>query len=348
MANTPTKSFLQITNGKKFSNFAQLVEFYRTKKKCNVLEYTGVQTATSSAAEVTQVGGTIAYLGANDIVYARSEADLAALDGDSIFIDYVNSTGTIYEGVETKLDNGTSTDTEVPIGCENLVDAVSDVTGDVITLTAVGGTLVNQYAGWYIVACGDATDQEGAYLTVKSSTIATPVALTCTTTPNANWAADNVSLQSTLNNDVYRIRRMWTQTESPADNNQYICDKDCSNIYAITPDSSTRGTAGSRYFAPSSSYTSYLGKVECYAPQGFQADDESLCHQLTVTFTPKKETGTTTASDISLAMEFNDHFLWEPCIKLEPCTDVTFKIKKVLDSEDFIEVTLNYAVLEVY
>ena len=349
MAAVPTQSHTRIETNRKWEDYASLKRYWSPKKVIREVLYTGYQTATNAAAEFVQVGDTIAFLSANDIVYIASEADLASLDGDSVYIDYVSSTGTLYEAVETKLDSATSTATEVPVGCMSgsYVDAVAAVAGDVLTMTGLNSSVVNEFAGWYVVACGDATHQEGNYLTVLSSTATSPTQLTCTTTPNANWADDNVSVQKTLNNDVYRIRRMWSETESPTDNYQCVCDKDQTNIYAVICDGNTQGGAGSRYFSLSSSYTCYLGRVEVWAPHGFQADNESLCHALTVVYTPVKETGTTTASDITMKIEFNDHLLWEPCIELEPCTDVLFKIHKILNSEDFIDVTLDYSILEV-
>ena len=352
MAAVPTKSQTRIVSNQKWDDYRSLKDYWAKEGRKTVKEvlYTGVQTATQTAAEYVQMGDTIAFLGANDIVYAASEADLAALDGDSLFMDYADSTGGLHEAVETKYDSVTSTATEVPIGCLSgtYVDAVAAVDGDTLTMTNLNNTTrVNNLAGWYVVACGDATDQEGAYLTILSNTLASPTVITCTTTPNANWAADNVSVQNTLNNDVYRIRRIWAETESPTDNYQCIADKDQTNIYALVADGNVNGGAGSRYFALSSSYRCFIGKVDVLAPAGFQADNESLCHAISITYTPKKTTGTTTAADITLSMEFNDHFHWEPCIELEPCTDVIFKINKVLNSEDFIETTLDYTILEV-
>jgi len=348
----PTKSHTRIISNRRWDDYRSLKDYWAGTGKKVVKEvlYTGVQTATNAAAEYVQIGDTIAFPAANDIVYAASEADLAALDGDSIFIDYVSSTGVLHEAVETKLDSETSTATEVPIGCMSgtYVDAIAAVNGDVLTMTGLNNTSrVNNLAGWYVIGCGDATHREGQYLTILSNTVASPTLITCTTTPNADWAADNVSVQPTLNNDVYRIRRMWSETESPTDNYQCIADKDQTNIYAVIADANTIGGAGSRYYALSSSYRCFIGKVDVWAPSGLQADNESLCHALTIIYTPIKTTGTTTAADITLSFEFNDHFHWEPCIELEPCTEVTFKIHKILNSEDFIETTLDYAILEV-
>ena len=349
MAKVATQSLTRIETNRRWEDYNTLKKYWNTRKVTREVLYTGYQTATNSAAEVVQTGDTIAFLSANDIVYIASEADLAALDGDSVYIDYASSTGTLYEAIETKLDSATSTATEVPIGClsGSYVDAVAAVNGDVLTMTGLNSSVVNEFAGWYVIACGDAGDQEGNYLTVLSSTATSPTQLTCTTTPNANWAADNVSVQPNLYNDFYRLRRMWAETESPTDNYQCVCDKDQTNIYGVIADGNTRGGAGSRYFALSSSYYCYLGRVQVHAPHGFQADNESLCHALTVTLTPKGDTGTTTPADIDIKIEFNDYLDWQPCIELQPCTDVTFKIHKILNSEDFIDVTLDYAVLEV-
>lgn len=344
----PTNSHTRIELNRKWEDYPSLKRYWSPKKKFREVLFTGRQVATNAAAEVVQVGDTIAFLSADDYVYIASEADAAAMDGDSVWIDYVNKLGTLYENVETKLDTETSTATEVPIGCEagTKVDVVAAVNGDVLTMTGLNSTYANEFAGWYVVGCGDATHQEGAHLQVLSSTAASPTLLTCTTTPNANWAADNVSVQKNLYNDVFRIRRMWSETESPTDNYQGVVDKDATNIYALIADANTYGAAGSRYYALSASYKCYLGRVELWAPKGFQADNESLSHVLTVTFTPKVQTGQA-AADITLAIEFNDHLDWQPCIELEPCTDVIFKIHKVLNSEDFIDVTLDYSILEV-
>lgn len=348
MVAVPTKTHTRIELNRKWEDYASLKRYWSPKRETREVLFTGQQLTTEAAVEVVQVGDTIAFLSANDQVYIASEADLADLDGDSVWIDYVNSTGTLYENIETKLDSITSTVTEVPIGCESglKVDAVNAVNGDVLTMTNLNSSVVNEFKDWYVVAAGDATNQEGNFLTVLSSSAASPTLLTCTTTPNANWAADNVSVQKNLYNDVFRIRRMWSETESPTDNYQCVADKDQSAIYALIADGNTYGAAGSRYFSLGTAYTCYLGKVEMYAPKGFQADNESLCHVLTITFTPVSKDGQA-AADITLAIEFNDYLNWQPCFELEPATDVIFKIHKVLNSEDFIDITLDYAILEV-
>ncbi len=351
MALKVTQSHTRIEKNRNWEDYQSLKKYWNFRGAyLREVLYTGYQTATNSSTEWVQASDDIlAFLGANDIVYLKTESDLAGLDGDSVWMDYVNSSGTLYENVETKLDSGTSTATEVPIGCMSgtYVDAVASVSGDVLTMTNLDRTVANDLAGWYVVASGDATDQEGNYLTIESNTAAAPTLITCTTTPNANWAADNVSVQQTLNNDVFRIRRLWAETEAPTDNAYLICDKDESNIYATICDANTNGGAGSRYTATSD--RCFIGRVKVYAPTGQQADNEAKGHRLEITFTPKASDygEDQDPADIMLAFEFNDEFEWQPCMELEAGTDVIFKIKSILNSEDWIDVVLDYAILEV-
>ena len=236
------------------------------------------------------------------------------------------------------------------------VDAVAAVNGDTLTMTALNRTGVNDLAGWYVVACGDATDQEGAYLTILSNTAASPTVITCTTTPNANWAADNVSVQQYLHNDVYRVRRMWAETESPTDNYQCVCDKDQTNIYAVIADANTYGGAGSRYFALSSDYRCFIGQLIVTAPLRQVADGEAWGYKASITFTPKARANPSTlysgtdngaAADITLAFDFQEKLVWEPCIELEPATDVIVKVNALLNDVAFYEIGVRFTCLEV-
>lgn len=347
-ADPPTA--VQITEeNRRWEDYTSLKQHFK-HDRIKEIRFIGHQLSTAAAAEVNGVSATIAFLGANDIVYVKSQADLAALDGDSIYLDYCSSTGVIYEGVESKLDSVTSTATEVPIGCESgtYVDTVAAVDGYTLTMTNLdlSSATANGLAGWYVVGSGDATHQEGAYLTISSNTAANPTVITCTTEPNANWADDNVSVQETLNNDVYRIRRMYAETESPADNEQYICDKDETNIYGIIPDTQTHGHAGSRWFAPASTTRTFLGRVICKVSELLEGDATAGGMYLTVTYTPKAESTNTSAADTTVVMSFMEDLDWQPCIELEPATDVIFRIHKLVDA-DHVTVFFERTILEV-
>jgi len=361
MAIGTTKSHVRIEENRHWEDYQSLKQHWSKAAKRQI-EYifNGQQTSTNGAAEVLAGhGGTIAFLGANDIVYIAVEIGDATQTGKSVWIDYVSSTGVLYEAVETKIDSGTGADTEVPIGCESgtYVDTVASISGDALTMTGLdlsAGT-ANDLAGWYVVGSGDATHQEGTYLTILSNTAANPTVITCTTTPGANWDDDNVSVQESLNNDVFRIRRMYSEVEAVATKAITVCDNDATNLYAVIADTNSYGSAGSRYFSLSSLYRCFLGHVHLEAPHSFGADTDDLNYVLTITFTPKSQanvgnitSGTKdgAASDITFTKEFIDVLDWQPCIELEPATDVIFKIHKTQDQEHS-EVTLDYTILEV-
>ncbi|MCK4819279.1 hypothetical protein KA005_26140, partial [bacterium] len=177
MGLVPTKSHTRIETDRNWHNYETLKAHFSSRKNCKEVIFDGAQTATGALVEVNPgPADTIAFLSTADIVYIASEADLGALDGDSIWIDYATSVGVLHEGVETKLDSVTSTATEVPVGCMSgtYVDAVASVAGETLTMTNLNRTRLNDLAGWYVVACGDATHQEGAYLTILSNTAASP------------------------------------------------------------------------------------------------------------------------------------------------------------------------------
>jgi len=352
MVASPTKSHVRIEKNRHWEDYKSLKKHWSHAGKF-IREYIfdGAQTSTSAAAEI--VGGhdqTIAFLGANAQVFAKSEADLAALDGDSIWMDYVSSTGVLHEAVETKLDSLSDTSLEVAVGCMSgtMLDVIASIAGSALTMTGLDLSAVaaNTLAGYYIVGNGNAPYGYNQSLLIASNTAANPTVITTTTVPNANWDDDSVSIMPNLYSDVYRIRRVWTETESPDDNFQCICDKDGTNLYALVADGNSYGSAGSRYFALSSDYRCFLGRVHMEAPQSFGADADPLGFQLSVTFTPKVYDSSQAAADITLAFDFIDKLDWEPCMELQPCTDVIFTIKKTTN-DAHAALMFHYDVLEV-
>jgi hypothetical protein len=358
MVAVPSTCNLRIKKNQHWEDYKSLKKYWSYQGKyLREYGFDGYVTTTATLAELKDgTDATIAFLGANDIVYVRSEADLEALDGDSIWIDYVSSTGTLYENIESKLDSVTSTATEVPIGCKSgtYVDAVAAVNGSTLTMTNLdeSAQAANRLAGWYVVASGDATHEEGNYLTIASNTAANPTVITCTTAPNADWADDNVSIQQTLNNDVYRIRQIRSETEAPGDNFLCVCDKDKTNIYAVIPDGNSQSNHP-RYFSLSSSYRCFIGRIYAQAPLSVGDDGDNLEFEIKITYTPKAwdnpdaTLDSQVGCDISQTFTFTDIFDWQPCIELEPCTEVIIYIRKVID-QDHSYMRVSFDMLEVY
>jgi len=343
MALIETKGHSRIVRDRKYEDYRSLKQFFRHRDIEEVL-FDGYFTSAGGVAEVQADSTTAAAaLGAEAMVYVRSEADLAALDGDSVYITYLDDDGVVHE-TETLLDNDISTDTEVPLGCEALLDTVASVAGETITLTALGGTL-NQYAGMYVV--GVSGDQKGVGNLIISNTAATPTVITLTDTPNANYGADVISIQTNYYDDTFRIRAMSCATEAPTDNNIWCCDHDATNKYAIISDANTQA-APCRYFVPAATTgqdTKYfLGKVKARATIINEGDTTATGFILGVRYTPKALNANVPAADIYQSLEFNELLDWQPCIELEPATDVIFYIG---DNGTIGEVHLEYAILEV-
>lgn len=340
-----TKGFSRIEKDKAWSDYKSLKEHYMG----NVLDeflYSGYHTSNGAAAEIQADTTTaMAFLAAEAIIYARSEADLAALDGDSIFIDYLDDDGVLHENVETLLNvaGGLGTDNEMPIGNENVLDTVAAVDTKTVTLTALAGTL-NQYAGKYMVVYSG--DQKGTSSLIVSNTAATPTVLTVTDNQNANLAADLISIQTAPYDDIYRIRQMSCETEAPTDNNIWLCDHDATNKYAVISDANTRA-AIARYFVPAAttSKTKYfLAFLKARATIINEGDTTATGFIIQVRFTPKALNASIPAADILLQMEFNEFLNWEPCIELEPATDVQILLG---DNGTAGEVLIEYCILEL-
>ena len=343
-------SFKRILKNRHWEDYKSMKRYFSARNKglCEVV-YEGNQVTTGAAAEVVDGAATIGFNAADTQVYIAQEADDGTYDGNKVWIDYTDSDGVLHENVCTILDSDTSTATEVPIGCLGTpyVEAISARGATTVTMTAVGSARVDTFAGWYVVACGDATDQEGNYLTVTSSSAATPTVLTVSTVPNANWAADNVSLQKELHQDVYRIRRIWTETEGAAGKAFFVVDKDTSNAYAVIPDTLTYGGAGSRYTAlDTATYRSFLGRLQIDGGQRMTVDADIDGLVATITFTPLPETGQT-AADTTIAINFSEKLDWQPCIELAEASDVIVKIHSALDDVAFTTLHVTFTCLEV-
>ena len=348
MAIGVTKSHTRIEKDRKFEDYQSMKKWFSRKgKETREVIFDGAQTATNVAAEVVSGHGeTIAYLGANDIVYIATEADDATQDGKSVWIDYIDSSGVLHEGVESLLSDAGTTNTEVPIGNMNILDTVAAVNGSVLTMTAVNTTHSGTYDGWYVVSQGDATDMEGSYLTILTSSLESPVKLTCTTAPDANWAADTCSIQRTLNNDVYRIRRMYCEQETLDTKEIMVCDKDNTNSYAVIAQGNTYGNAGSRYTALSTDYRCFIGRLLISVPHASTDGVDITDYQVSITFTPLSMTGQA-AADITLTFDFPELLDWQPCMELEPAKDVIVKIKSIAIDEAYNEVYVSLTCLEV-
>ncbi|GAG40760.1 unnamed protein product, partial [marine sediment metagenome] len=53
------------------------------------------------------------------------------------------------------------------------------------------------------------------------------------------------------------------------------------------------------------------------------------------------------ASDITLTFDFIDKLDWQPCMELEPATEVTIKLHSVNDDVVFVKAGVSFTCLEI-
>ena len=350
MVAVPTQAVQRIERGRHFEDYTSMKQYFGNAARLErEILWDGYQVSTAAAAELT--GGTdqtIALPAANLLAFVKSEADLAGLDGDSIYIDYVSSTGVLYEGVESKYDSLTDTSLEVAVGCESgtMLDVIASIAGSALTMTSLDLSAVaaNTLAGYYIVGNGGAPYGYNQYLTIASNTAANPTVITTTTVPNAGWDDDSVSIMPNLYNDVFRIRRAYTETESPTDNMQVVCDFNGGNIYAVVCDGNSH-TSHSRYFSLGTDRRCFIGQIKAHFPiQNEGADSKEDGAAIQIVYTPKCESGQA-ESDVTITMPFAGSIDWQPCFEIEPLTDVYFKIYKLVDANHQI-MSISIKILE--
>lgn len=322
-----TKGHSRIVRDRQFQDYNSLKEYFQLHRIEEFL-YEGYHLSAGGVAEI-QADTTTAteYIAAEAQVFIRSETDLAALDGDSIYIDYYDDDGVIHT-IESLLDiaGGAGTDTEVPLGNENVLDTVAAVDAFTVTLTALNPGL-NAYAGKYMVVYSG--DQVGTNSLIVSNTADNPTVLTVADSQNANLADDLISIQTDPCEDFYRLRSMNCETEAPADNNIWLCDKDKSHVYGVISDANTQA-AITRYFVPAATTGQntryFLGKIEAKATIINEGDTTATGFIVDVRYTPKALNSNVPAADVLQSLEFNELLNWQPCIELEPATDVIIRV----------------------
>jgi len=329
---------------REWDDYASLKKAHWHRKYEEII-FNGFDLSAGAVAEFNAAADlTIAHLSAEAQVYIKSQTDLEALDGDSIYIDYLDDDGILHENVETLLDDATGTDEEMPLGNENIKDTVAAVDGITVTLTALNGG-EDGYNGKYMVVYSG--DQKGTNSLIVDTSDDDPSVLTVADEQNANLAGDLISIQSDPYEDFYRIRSMTSETEALTDNAIVLCDHNGGNLYCAINDANTQA-APCRYFVPAitsgKNTDYYLGYIKARGTIINEGDGTATGFIVQVRYTPKALNSNVPAADILQSFEFNEFLHWEPCIELEPATDVIFYIG---DNGLAGEIHLEYAILEV-
>jgi len=337
-----------ITSNKRWEDFKSLKQYYQGRR-VNQIDCASAQVSTATAAIIDGSTQTITGIGpaAADVVYISTAVDDAGQQGKSLWVVYQDDTGLIHDAVLSKFDSADSS-TEIVLGANGTgqTDTVAAVAGKVLTMTATVATL-NQYAGWYTVGISGDGDQIGVKNLIVSNTAhGTAPEITLTDTPNADTAADVISIQQYGYDDFYRVREAYCEVEVNDTDLIRLGDIDSTNVYASIGEGH-RYSANMNFFTqPSATCASYLGRIKASFPYDFTATKNGGA-SLIVYYTPKEAHSNGGAVETEIAIPFANEVVWEPCIELAPATDVVIKIKKINDAlHDEVFVEASY--LEVY
>lgn len=346
-----TTGYKRIVTNRKFSDYESMRKYFSEHYPKGIKEiiFSGFQLQTAGAGVIidgSQLGiGTQAA--AAGIAYIATEVDDGNQDGAKVWVTYQDNTGAIHGPIEHLL-NASDPDVEHAIGNENVIDTVAVVDGTfkIITLTALNPGL-NGYAGKYMVCYSG--DQKGTAHLINSNSADDPTVLTLDTASAANLAADLVQIQTYPCTDYFRTRELYCEVE-PIDTKMIeLGTHDTGVIYAGIG-GLARYMANSGFFTqPAATCRSFLGKVKS------SHSIDSTVTELTgasvfITFTPLAANANGDSADVTIELTFSDSLEWEPCIELEPATDVIVKISNMagaaLDNQ-FVEITYLEAYLIV-
>ena len=345
--------YKRIITNRKFEDYKSMKKYFAAFRTNGTKEiiFCGWQLATAGAGVIIDGAQFThgALIAAEEVAYIATEADDGNQDGKKVWVIYQDSTGAIKAVVEHLLAAGAEAGTEVvhALGNEGVLDTVAacDGTKLILDMTDYNCTTVNDLAGKYLVVYSG--DQKGTAHLIASNTVANPTIITIAVAcANVNIAADLVQIQEFPCDDFFRAREMYCEVE-PLDTKQIVLGTfDIGTVYnAIGCDA--RYMANSSFFTqPAATCRSFLGKIKAS-----HSIDSTVTEvggaSVFVTFTPIEAYSDGGSADITIELTFSDFLLWEPCIELEPATDVIVKISNVEGaklSEIFVEVTY----LEVY
>jgi len=172
-------------------------------------------------------------------------------------------------------------------------------------------------------------------------------------TADLNAADSTTEVIVTGADEFYRLRSMISEVESASGGGKAIILTDANmggvdDHFGVIDDGNSQANI-MRYFVPSATLcNTYLGRIKAYGTIINEGDTVATGFIVNVTYTPKAIADFTedqAAADITMSLEFNEFLNWEPCIELQPATDVIIKIG---DNGTVGEIFIEASYLEVY
>jgi len=346
MATLTAQGHKLILEKRRWDDYASMKQYFKNSRTKEIL-FAGSQLTTATFAVLDGSDHTIAAQpSAEGHVFLSTIADDVNQDLKSVWVTYQDDTGLIVGPIEHLLNDTANTSVEAPLGNEDHIDTIAaGQGGKSITLTALAGASTDQWAGYYMVAMdGDGVAEAGNLIT--ASTKATPTVLTVTNNSHASANGDNISVQTYACDDFYRAREMYCEVEVIDAKTIRLGDDDSTNVYAGIGEGHRYMANSGIFTQPSATCDTYLGRIKASFPYDFTATKNGGA-ALQVFYTPAEAHSDGGAVETEIEIPFANEYTWEPCIRLEPATDVVIKIKKINDAlhdEMFVEASY----LEVY
>jgi len=155
--------------------------------------------------------------------------------------------------------------------------------------------------------------------------------------------------------DFFRLRRMTSEVESATGGGKAVILTDANmggadDVFGFIDDNESEAWIG-RYFVRDVATVehSFIGRIKCQIPYLLEADATPGGYFLTVDFTPKPTNlgEVAAAANRSIVIPFSEDLDWQPLIELQPATDVTLKIHKLVDA-DHVNMYVEATYLEVF
>jgi hypothetical protein len=238
---------------------------------------------------------------------------------------------------------------------EFVVQGVQTTTNTAAEVTFTTGDTINYIAAEgqaYIRTEADDGNQDSKYVYLEyqddTGLILDPV--------TADLAAPDNTVETAIGStDFYRVRQMSCEVESATGGGKAVLLTDANmggadDVFGFIDDNESE-MAVTRYFVPSATQVehAYIGRIKCEAPYLLEGDATEGGYFLTVAYTPKPlNLGEVAATaNRSIILHFSQYLDWQPLIELQPATEVTLSIHKLVDA-DHPEIYIDATYLEVW
>lgn len=335
-----------IVEDRRYEDYKSMKQWFHNSHVKEIL-FSGSQLMTAASVVVDGSDQTIgAQKTTAACVFLSTLADDSLQDLKSVWCVYQDNTGAIHGPIEHVLNDMADTSIVAPMGNEDVFDTCASVAGDVITMTGMAAT-ENQYADWYTVGRSGNGDQIGvANLIISNTAHGTTPAFTLTDTPDANTATDVIQFQQYPCNDFYRMREMYCEVEVIDSFPILLSTFDTGIIYAAIGEGH-RYMCNSGFFTqPAATCRSFLGRVKASTAIDSTVT-ETTGSRITVYYTPLQAHANGGAVETEIDLDFQDTLCWEPCIELQPATDVVIKAMNI-EGAKLPNMLIETSYLEVY